>query len=501
MLIGRSRRCDLKIESPLVSRRHCRLEPRDSGFFLRDLGSQNGTWIDGERIDHAFLQAGDRFVAGDVVLRITPEGSLAAEGQENPRTIKNPPRLSEQGPALAMVLLPLFAGVIAMIAWGGPEEPTPTPVARSESSTPSGPATPPPETIAATPAPIANDPVAARPAPVTPAAPVPPVEEATPVTPEYTLEELLAIAEDCDRAVAEREAEMADLLAPAPSAPIEEEIQPPSLAEAWEGIAGSAPEPVIASASAPLGESTASRVDPPRRSNGTAVAEANIVSPVEGPLLPESARRDLAEAIVEEGLALVDRYHVRDVSYVPLLPLIDRLRDLDGAPAAEGLLTLREKTHEHLSTVYRRVLKLEREARKADRDLDRKPRGGSAEREDELVLRLAEMVKEHLETLVLIRDRIEHALLAEGRPLFLTRAVEVSIAIEEERLFAKATAACVEFECWDAVPALLDGVGSSEPKIRKLSRATLEELSGEKPGTSERAWREWWRSAQERRSG
>ena len=537
MLIGRSRRCDLKIESPLVSRRHCRIEPRDSGFFLRDLGSQNGTWIDGEKIDHAFLQAGDRFVAGDVVLRITADGSLEVEGQENPRAIKNPPRLREQAPALAMVLLPLFIGLVAMIAIRDPKvvtnDPPSTPSAVAQLDSPDKVESPP----ANSPSPLSGPTESAS-----PAATISPAQEGgegrnpqkdeTSPPAEYTLEELLAIAEDCDRAAAEREAEMADLLPPAHAPVTEEAVKPPSLAEAWQAIAGSVPAGELAAASAPLGSlpppsfNAPSLDESPLSSGpteadrgqsgaghgraghggagghgGTEVAEASQISPVEGPLLPESARRDLAEAIVDEAIGLIDRYHVRDVSYVPLVPLIDRLRDLDGVPAADGLLALREKTHEHLSTVYRRVRKLEREARQADRDLGKRAKGGADEREDELVLRLAEMVQEHLETLVLIRDRLESALLAEGRPVFLTRALERAIETDELRLFQRSADACVEFECWSAVPALIEGVGSSEAKIRKWSRVTLEKVVGERPGNSQKAWREWWRNAQERRSG
>jgi ABC-type multidrug transport system ATPase subunit/pSer/pThr/pTyr-binding forkhead associated (FHA) protein len=49
-LIGSSSTCDLVVSSPVVSGTHCRLSEHDHGFVLEDLGSTNGTWIEGTRL-------------------------------------------------------------------------------------------------------------------------------------------------------------------------------------------------------------------------------------------------------------------------------------------------------------------------------------------------------------------------------------------------------------------------------------------------------------------
>jgi len=49
-LIGSDPECDLVVDSPTVSRRHCRLDSDADGFSLEDLGSSNGTYINGQRI-------------------------------------------------------------------------------------------------------------------------------------------------------------------------------------------------------------------------------------------------------------------------------------------------------------------------------------------------------------------------------------------------------------------------------------------------------------------
>ncbi len=47
-VVGRSTECDLKIASNLVSRLHCRFTLREDAVYLEDLGSANGTFVDGE---------------------------------------------------------------------------------------------------------------------------------------------------------------------------------------------------------------------------------------------------------------------------------------------------------------------------------------------------------------------------------------------------------------------------------------------------------------------
>jgi hypothetical protein len=69
-VIGRSPRCRLTIDADTVSRAHAELRRTDTGWEVRDLGSTNGTWVNGWRVDRAALRAGDRLVLGDVRVRI-----------------------------------------------------------------------------------------------------------------------------------------------------------------------------------------------------------------------------------------------------------------------------------------------------------------------------------------------------------------------------------------------------------------------------------------------
>ena len=67
LLIGRVK-ADVEIDSPDVSRRHAVIERKDGVYVVRDLGSTNGTYVNGQRIDEAPLSNGDRVVVGQTVM-------------------------------------------------------------------------------------------------------------------------------------------------------------------------------------------------------------------------------------------------------------------------------------------------------------------------------------------------------------------------------------------------------------------------------------------------
>ena len=58
--IGRALECDISILEPSLSRKHAELELVGDDLVLRDLGSVNGTYVNGEKIDEVKLKDGDR---------------------------------------------------------------------------------------------------------------------------------------------------------------------------------------------------------------------------------------------------------------------------------------------------------------------------------------------------------------------------------------------------------------------------------------------------------
>lgn len=69
-VIGRSPACDIVVNDPSVSGRHARLIPDVVGFRLSDLGSTNGTSVDGEKLTAGdrVLKGGEKITFGDAVL-------------------------------------------------------------------------------------------------------------------------------------------------------------------------------------------------------------------------------------------------------------------------------------------------------------------------------------------------------------------------------------------------------------------------------------------------
>ena len=67
--IGRATGADFIVDAPLVSRVHCRLTSLPNGELeVRDLNSTNGTFVNGERVENAVLESGDRLQVGRVEL-------------------------------------------------------------------------------------------------------------------------------------------------------------------------------------------------------------------------------------------------------------------------------------------------------------------------------------------------------------------------------------------------------------------------------------------------
>src|SRR3954463_4685069 len=67
--IGRATGADFIVDAPLVSRVHCRVTALPNGELeVRDLNSTNGTFVNGERIENAVVESGDRLQVGRVEL-------------------------------------------------------------------------------------------------------------------------------------------------------------------------------------------------------------------------------------------------------------------------------------------------------------------------------------------------------------------------------------------------------------------------------------------------
>ncbi len=83
--IGRHDDCVIRIKSSQVSRRHCEVFEAAQKLTIRDLGSSNGTFVNGKRvIGQQVLKPGDELTVGSVSLRVAKLGQTAPAAAGGP---------------------------------------------------------------------------------------------------------------------------------------------------------------------------------------------------------------------------------------------------------------------------------------------------------------------------------------------------------------------------------------------------------------------------------
>ncbi len=98
-LIGREQDCQLRPNSEMVSRHHCVFNVDEYSVRLRDLGSTNGTLVNGERIrKDVVLVAGDKVIIGNLefelvirpgVTAVESDSAVLPPQPATPRTVSN----------------------------------------------------------------------------------------------------------------------------------------------------------------------------------------------------------------------------------------------------------------------------------------------------------------------------------------------------------------------------------------------------------------------------
>jgi pSer/pThr/pTyr-binding forkhead associated (FHA) protein len=69
MTLGRHSSCEVVVDDEAVSRRHARIERRRGRYWIADLGSMNGTYVDGRRVDEEELVEGVEIHVGKVTMK------------------------------------------------------------------------------------------------------------------------------------------------------------------------------------------------------------------------------------------------------------------------------------------------------------------------------------------------------------------------------------------------------------------------------------------------
>ncbi len=100
VLIGRDPECEIVIDRPQISWRHARITAKAGKWIVKDLGSANGTFVNGSRVRMAALQSGDQLHLGSVAVkleegRVIPprryEGEVRLDAEELSRILTSGP--------------------------------------------------------------------------------------------------------------------------------------------------------------------------------------------------------------------------------------------------------------------------------------------------------------------------------------------------------------------------------------------------------------------------
>jgi pSer/pThr/pTyr-binding forkhead associated (FHA) protein len=108
IVIGRSSELDMVLVEEMVSRKHARIALSDGTISIEDLGSTNGTFVNGEKVQQGTLREGDRVLIGTNILKVVaaPQDAQARANlkamavgrvtakQQGPRVTEEAPRMS-----------------------------------------------------------------------------------------------------------------------------------------------------------------------------------------------------------------------------------------------------------------------------------------------------------------------------------------------------------------------------------------------------------------------
>jgi pSer/pThr/pTyr-binding forkhead associated (FHA) protein len=69
-VLGRDQTADVRLKDPWASHRHCEIDQVGDALVVRNLGSKNGIFVQGRRVDESHLLPGDHFTIGQTVVTV-----------------------------------------------------------------------------------------------------------------------------------------------------------------------------------------------------------------------------------------------------------------------------------------------------------------------------------------------------------------------------------------------------------------------------------------------
>ncbi len=82
VLLGRGSENTIVLENDTISRSHCKIEKRRGGYYVSDLNSTNGTYVNDEPVDDYQLRRGDQVKVGDTIFKFLSGSDMEAQYHE-----------------------------------------------------------------------------------------------------------------------------------------------------------------------------------------------------------------------------------------------------------------------------------------------------------------------------------------------------------------------------------------------------------------------------------
>jgi pSer/pThr/pTyr-binding forkhead associated (FHA) protein len=103
IIVGRSSDLDLVLVEDMVSRKHAKIVTDTKGVSIQDLGSTNGTFVNGEKVRKVDLKDGDRILVGTSIIKLVAlDGELTGAMSENEARSKMQVTANKKPPARSM---------------------------------------------------------------------------------------------------------------------------------------------------------------------------------------------------------------------------------------------------------------------------------------------------------------------------------------------------------------------------------------------------------------
>src|SRR5690242_21774055 len=89
IIVGRASDLDMVLVEDMVSRKHAKITASGEQIVIQDLGSTNGTFVNGEKIKRARLKEGDRVLIGTSILKVIAGDATSPAARDDAQVKQN----------------------------------------------------------------------------------------------------------------------------------------------------------------------------------------------------------------------------------------------------------------------------------------------------------------------------------------------------------------------------------------------------------------------------